>query len=132
METHLLEVQRNLVEVPDQFQKCKKQNENLRKKISYWKSRTLKFENQYSKKHMREKLFFKIKELKQVIKYRENKKFIKRKDFENKKLNLFQNGKYSNQVRATYQDVISGGGVSASKIEKALTLFGPKLQGFKL
>ena len=79
METHLLEVQRNLVEVPDQFQKCKKQNENLRKKISHWKSRTLKFENQYSKKHIREKLSFKIKELKQVIKYRENKKSLLRK-----------------------------------------------------
>ena len=76
METQLLEVQGNLVKVPGQFQKCKKQNENLRKKISYWKSRTLKFEKQYSKKHIREKLSFKIKELKQVIKYKENKKSL--------------------------------------------------------
>ena len=29
IETQLLEVQENLVEVPDQFQKSKKQNENL-------------------------------------------------------------------------------------------------------
>ena len=76
METQLLEVQGNLVKVPGQFQKCKKQNENLRKKISYWKSRTLKFENQYSKKHIREKLSFKIKELKQVIKDKENQKSL--------------------------------------------------------
>ena len=76
METQLLEVQGNLVKVPGQFQKCKKQNENLRKKISYWKSRTLKFENQYSKKHIKEKLSFKIKELKQVIKYKENQKSL--------------------------------------------------------
>ena len=37
METQLLEVHRNLVEVPDQFQKCKKQNDNLTKK-SYSKT----------------------------------------------------------------------------------------------
>ena len=31
MKTHGLEVQENLVEVPDQFQKSKKQNDNLTK-----------------------------------------------------------------------------------------------------
>ena len=79
--------------------------------------------NRSSEKHIKEKLSFKIKELEQVIKYMENEKsLLKEKidDFENKKLNLFQKGQYSNQVRAGYQALISDGGVSANKIEKVL------------
>ena len=77
----------NLYNFQDQFQKCKTQNENLRKKIRYWKNSTLKLENHSSEKHIKEKLSFKIKELEQVIKYRKNKKsLVKEKidDFENK------------------------------------------------
>ena len=44
METQLLEVHRNLVKVPDQFQKCKKQNDNLTKK-KLFQNRTPKLEN---------------------------------------------------------------------------------------
>ena len=44
METQLLEVHRNLVEVPDKFQKCKKQNDNLTKK-KLFQNRTPKLEN---------------------------------------------------------------------------------------
>ena len=126
-----MEVQGNLVEVQDQFQKYKKGNENLRKKVSYWRNRTLKLENRSSEKHIKEKLSFKIKELELVIKYIENEKSLLKKkidDFENKKLNLFQKGQYSNQVRAAYQDLISDGGQDRKK----RTLFWPKLQGFKL
>ena len=50
MESQLLEVQRNIVEVQHQFLKYKKENENLRKKRSYWKNRTLKLENKSSEK----------------------------------------------------------------------------------
>ena len=113
-----MEVQGNLVEVQDQFQKYKKGNENLRKKVSYWRNRTLKLENRSSEKHIKEKLSFKIKELEQVIKYIENEKSLLKKkidDFENKKLNLFQKGRYSNQVRAAYQDLISDGGQDRKK-----------------
>ena len=44
MGTQLLEVHGNLVEVPDQFQKCKKQNENLTNK-KLLQNRTRKLEN---------------------------------------------------------------------------------------
>ena len=50
MESQLLEVQGNIVEVQHQFLKYKKENENLRKKRSYWKNRTLKLENKSSEK----------------------------------------------------------------------------------
>ena len=46
METQLLEVHRNLVEVPDQFQKCKKQNDNLTKK-KLLENRSAKLENNF-------------------------------------------------------------------------------------
>ena len=62
METQLLEVQENLVEVPDQFQKCKKQKENLTNK-KLLQNRTTKLENNLLKNI--------FKELEQVIKYRE-------------------------------------------------------------
>ena len=120
-----MKVQGNLVEVQDQFEKYKKENENLRKKVSYWKNRTLKLENRSSEKHIKDKVSFKIKELEQVIKYMENEKsLLKEKidDFENKKLNLFQKGQYSNQVRAAYQDLISDGSISANKIEKVVNI----------
>ena len=87
MESQLCAGPGKLVQLQDQFQKCKTQNENLRKKKRYWKNSTLKLENHSSEKHIKEKLSFKIKELEQVIKYRENKKsLVKEKidDFENK------------------------------------------------
>ena len=62
MGTQLLEVQENLVQVPDQFQKCKKQKENLTNKKLLQK-RTPKLENNLLKNI--------FKELEQVIKYRE-------------------------------------------------------------
>ena len=119
-----MEVQGNLVEVQDQFQKYKKENENLRKKVSYWKNTTLKLENQSSEKdsYIKEKLSFKIKELEQIIKFIENENNVLKQKidhFENKKLNLFQKGQYSKEVRTAYQDLISDGGVSASKIRKS-------------
>ena len=87
MESQLCAGPGKLVQFQDQFQKCKTQNENLKKKKRYWKNSTLKLENHSSEKHIKEKLSFKIKELEQVIKYRENKKsLVKEKidDFENK------------------------------------------------
>ena len=137
IETQLLEVQGNLVEVQDQFQKYKKENENLRKKVSYWKNRTLKLENQSSEKHsyIKEKLSFKIKELEQIIKFIENENnVLKQKidDFENKKLNLFQKGQYSKEVRTAYQDLISDIGVSANKIEKVVNIVLTKIAGLQV
>ena len=89
METQLLEVQENLVEVPDQFQKSKKQNETLTKVIAKQNS---KIGKQSCEKHIKEKLSYKIKELEQLIKYSQIKNsLLKEKidDFGNKKLNLF-------------------------------------------
>ena len=52
-------------------------------------------------------------------------------DFENKKLNLFQKGQYSNQVRAAYEDLISDGCVSANKIEKVVNIALTKIAGLQ-
>ena len=127
IETQLLEIQGNLVEVQDQFQKYKKENKNLRKKVSYWKNRTLKLENQCSEKHssIKEKLSFKIKELEQITKCMENEKNLlkeKTDDFENKKLN----------VRTLYQDLISDGRVSANKMEKVVDIVLTKIAGLQV
>ena len=137
IETQLLEIQGNLVEVQDQFQKYKKENKNLRKKVSYWKNRTLKLENQCSEKHssIKEKLSFKIKELEQITKCMENEKNLlkeKTDDFENKKLNLFQKGQYSKEVRTLYQDLISDGRVSANKMEKVVDIVLTKIAGLQV
>ena len=135
LETQLLEVQGNLLEVQDQFRKYKKENENLRKKISYWKNRTLKLENQSSEKHIKEITSLKIKELKQVIKYMESEKcLLKEKivDYENKKLTIFQKGQYSNKVRAAYQDLVSDGGVNANKVEKVVNIVLTKIAGVQV
>ena len=87
------------------FRNAKKENDNLTKKKVIPKQDS-KPRTQSSQKHIKEKLSFNIKELEQVIKYREIKKsLLKEKidDFENKKLNLFKKRntqtKYGQHIR---------------------------------
>ena len=127
MQTQLLEINGNLLEVPDQFQKCKKQNDKKKKKKVIAKQNS-KIGKQSSEKHIKEKLSFNIKELEQVIKYREIKKSLLKEmtdDFE-----PFLKKKYSNQVWAAYQDLISDGSISANKREKVVNIVLTKIAGF--
>ena len=135
METQLLEVQRNIVEVQHQFLKYKKENENLRKKKKLLEKQDSKIGKQIFWKNILEKIVFQDQGMRAGHEIHGKwKQFIKIKDwwFWKQKLTLFQKGQYSNKVRAAYQDLISGGGVSGNKIVKVVNIVLTKIAGLQV
>ena len=76
----------------------------------------------------------KLEDLKEQVKFLENKKLLLKEqldNFKNNKIQLFKKGQCSNSTYAACQDLISFAGVSANKVDKVVDIVLPQISGIQ-
>ena len=93
-----------------------------KKKFCYYKAKTRKLDADKAKNIVFDpSLLLKLEDLKEQVKFLENKNLLLKEqldNFKSNKIQLFKKGQYSNSTCAAYQDLISYAGVSANKVDK--------------